>query len=115
MLQIGKIKAKVVPGGRGGDEACDISGCICPCSIPGKSCGPCSRNLSLVWGNLQQFCAPGRQSGEYAMYWSFIAAVLEVLEITQSADTKFVFRIWPISTRQLNSLPNGLKLIPIAA
>ena len=31
-------------------------------------------------GNLQGLCAADRQSGEHGMCWSFIAAVLEVLE-----------------------------------
>jgi hypothetical protein len=37
--------------------------------------------IALWYGfNLEKLCAADRQSGEYAMCWSFVAAVLEVLE-----------------------------------
>jgi Rap1a immunity proteins len=57
-----------------------LAGAFVLAAFPARALDPIPATSLRYGGNLQQFCAAGRQSGEYAMCWWFIAAVLEVLE-----------------------------------
>jgi hypothetical protein len=57
-----------------------LAGAFVLVAFPARALDPIPGVTIAYGGNLQGLCAADRQSGEYGMCWSFIAAVLEVLE-----------------------------------
>jgi hypothetical protein len=56
-----------------------LAGAFVLAAFPARATDPVP-TITIAYGsNLQELCAKDRQSGEYGMCWSFIAAVLEVL------------------------------------
>jgi hypothetical protein len=56
-----------------------LAGAFVLAAFPATASDPIPAAAVWYGGSLQTFCAADRQSGEYAMCWSFISAVLEVL------------------------------------
>jgi Rap1a immunity proteins len=57
-----------------------ILGTVCAISIGSAAASPTRPETPLWYGNnLQRFCGAERKSGEYAMCWSYVGAILEVV------------------------------------
>jgi hypothetical protein len=56
-----------------------LAGAFVLAAFPATASEPIRATAVWYGGNLQEFCAADRQSADYAMCWSFISSVLEVL------------------------------------